>query len=80
MQSRVEAINSLRSMIDLRTKRIKSKNFESSCFPLILEKENTRIQQENVLIAKQTLKIDDKTHIKNLQKSVKKMLKPFKGL
>lgn len=32
------------------------------------------------MIAKINLKIDDKTLIKNLQKMVKKMLKPFKGL
>ena len=67
-------------MIDLRNKRIKSKNYESSIFPTLIEKEQQRIQQENILIAKQTLKIDDKNHIKNLQKVVKKMLKPFKGL
>ena len=31
------------------------------------------------MIAKLVLKIDDKVLIKNLQKMVKKMLKPFKG-
>ena len=31
------------------------------------------------MIAKLVLKIDDKALIKNLQKMVKKMLKPFKG-
>ena len=32
------------------------------------------------MIAKLVLKIDDRSLIKNLQKTVKKMLKPFKGL
>lgn len=46
----------------------------------ILDKELQRIQQENVQLTKLTLKIDDKTLIKNLKKHVGKMLKPFKGL
>ena len=67
-------------MIDLRARKVKTKSYDSSQFLLIIEKEQQRIQQENIFIAKQTIKIDDKPLIKNMQKMVKKMLKPFKGL
>ena len=67
-------------MVDLRQKKVKQKNYEAAAFLLIIEKEQARIQQENILIAKQSIKIDDKALIKQLQKMVKKMLKPFKGL
>jgi len=66
--------------VDLRNRKVKSKNYESQMFIQIIEKEQQRIQQENILIAKQNIKIDDKVLIKKLQKMVKKMLKPFKGL
>ena len=36
--------------------------------------------QENVALQKGMLKIEDKSLVKNLQKNVKKMIKPFKGL
>jgi len=72
-------MNQLRQIIDLRNRKVKQKNYESQIFVQLIEKEQQRIQQENILIAKLVLKIDDKALIKNLQKTVKKMLKPFKG-
>ena len=38
------------------------------------------MQQENHCLVKNVLRIEDKTLVKTLQKNVKKMLKPFKGL
>jgi hypothetical protein len=35
---------------------------------------------ENTTLMKQNIKIEDKRLVKMLQKNVKKMLKPFKGL
>ena len=59
---------------------MKTKNYESAIFVAIIEKEQTRIVQENILIAKLQLKIEDKSLIKATHRQVKKMLKPFKGL
>jgi len=53
-------------MVDLRNRKVKSKNYESQIFIQIIEKEQQRIQQENILIAKQNIKIDDKVLIKKL--------------
>lgn len=78
--ARSESMNQLRQIIDLRARRVKTKNYETATFVAIIEKESTRIQQENILIAKLQLKIEDKTLIKATHKQVKKMLKPFKGL
>jgi len=77
--ARSDSMNQLRQIIDLRNRKVKQKNYESQIFVQLIEKEQQRIQQENIFIAKLTLKIDDKALIKNLQKTVKKMLKPFKG-
>lgn len=38
------------------------------------------MQQENLLLSKSNLKIEDKNLIKQFKKSVSKMRKPFKGL
>lgn len=46
----------------------------------MLDKEIARIGQENQLLAKCQLKIDDKNLIKTFKHKVDKMLKPFKGL
>ena len=59
---------------------MKQKNYESQIFLTILEKEQQRVQQENHCLVKNVLRIEDKTLVKTLQKNVKKMLKPFKGL
>ena len=78
--ARSESMNQLRQIIDLRARKVKTKNYETAIFVGIIEKESARIQQENILIAKLQLKIEDKTLIKATHKQVKKMLKPFKGL
>lgn len=78
--ARSDSMNLLRQIIDLKAKKIKAKNYESQIFLSIVEKEQQRVLQENVALQKGMLKIEDKTLIKNLQKSVKKMIKPFKGL
>jgi hypothetical protein len=49
-------------------------------FTQILEKESQRVTLENTTLMKQNIKIEDKRLVKMLQKNVKKMLKPFKGL
>jgi hypothetical protein len=66
-------------MVDMRNRKIRSK-FECILFTLMIDKEQQRIKDENVLIAKLSLKIDDKLLIKHLQKVCKKLLRPFKGL
>ena len=73
-------MNLLRQIIDLKAKKIKAKNYESQIFLSIVEKEQQRVLQENVALQKGMLKIEDKSLVKNLQKNVKKMIKPFKGL
>ena len=59
---------------------MKSKAWDSLLFTQILDKEQQRITQENQCLYKQQTRIEDKALVKNLQKMVKKMLKPFKGL
>ena len=78
--ARSDSMNLLRQIIDLKAKKVKQKNYESQIFLTILEKEQQRVQQENHCLVKNVLRIEDKTLVKTLQKNVKKMLKPFKGL
>lgn len=78
--ARSDSLNQLRQIIDLRNRKVKTKNYESAAFVAIIDKEAQRIQQENTLLAKLNLKIDDKSMIKITHRQVKKMLKPFKGL
>jgi len=59
---------------------VKPKNYEVGIFTGILEKEGQRVHLENITLSKQNIKIEDKRLVKMLQKNVKKMLKPFKGL
>ena len=66
--------------VQKKAKKVKQKNYESQIFLTILEKEQQRVQQENHCLVKNVLRIEDKTLVKTLQKNVKKMLKPFKGL
>jgi hypothetical protein len=73
-------MNQLRQIIDIKNRKVKTKNYEGAVFGLIIEKEQTRIMQENQQIAKLNLKVDDKNLVKITHKQVKKMLKPFKGL
>ena len=73
-------MNQLRQIIDLKAKKVKPKNYESSIFQTIMDKEQTRVKQESDSLAKQGLRVEDKTLIKYLRGQVKKMLKPFRGL
>lgn len=73
-------MNQLRQIIDLKAKKVKPKNYESSIFVTILDKEQQRVTQEGAGLAKNVLRIEDKGLIKYLRGQVKKMLKPFKGL
>ena len=59
---------------------MKPKNYESSIFQTIIDKEQQRVAQENQGLAKGQLRIEDKTLVKYLRGQVKKMLKPFRGL
>lgn len=60
---------------------MKPKYTDSSVFFSILQKENQRTQIEVGIINKTAnIRVEDKPLIKKLQKSVKKMIKPFKGL
>lgn len=78
--ARSDSMNQMRQIIDLKARKVKTKNYESQIFQNIIEKEQQRIIQENITLAKQSIRIDDKSLIKFIQKSAKKMLKPFKGL
>lgn len=78
--ARSDSMNQLRQIIDLKAKKVKPKNYESSIFQTIMDKEQTRVKQEADSLAKQGLRVEDKTLIKYLRGQVKKMLKPFRGL
>jgi hypothetical protein len=74
-------MNALRQVIDLKNRKFKTKYTDSSVFQNILNREQKRISDESFFINKTVnLRIEDKPLIKTLQKSVKKMIKPFKGL
>lgn len=74
-------MNTMRQIIDLKNKKFKSKYTDSSVFTNILTKESSRISNETFFLNKTcNLRIEDKPLIKTVQKSVKKMLKPFRGL
>ncbi|CDW80131.1 UNKNOWN [Stylonychia lemnae] len=79
--SRSEDMNFLKQIIDIKNRKLKPKYTDSTVFFNILQKENQRQQVEAFHLNKTAnIRIDDKPIIKKLQKSVKKMLKPFKGL
>ena len=78
---RAEDMNNLRQAIDLKNQRFKPKYSDSNIFNLVLQREAQRINNESYLLNKiSNIRIEDKPIIKKLQKAVKKMLKPFKGL
>ena len=60
-------MNQLRQIIDLKAKKVKPKNYESSIFQTIMDKEQTRVKQESDSLAKQGLRVEDKTLIKYLR-------------
>jgi hypothetical protein len=62
--SRSDSLNQLRQIIDIKAKRVKTKTYDNSAFQSILDKEFMRVNQENVLLSKCQLRIEDKNLIK----------------
>eukprot|EP00347_Sterkiella_histriomuscorum_P024344 403331451 len=79
--SRSEDMNYLKQIIDIKNRKLKPKYTDSQVFFNILQKESQRESVEAYHLNKTAnIRIEDKPLIKKLQKSVKKMLKPFKGM